>query len=394
MKEVAKTITKLSSSDIYQRILDPADEVTDVADLLIQHFSYDLYSRRPGPALLDDGVLKPTDLDLACFLSALIDREAVINLPTYRARRPATVKPGEHIVSKENRHGRVVGLSSNKEVFSFSVRIFDANVITTIEVDDKATQSVGAYRNFMLVDIDGSWWEGWRKIEFVPSAKENHFLTDKKLWTGNTVYFDNFVHPNRWVSFYGSWYVLTKILVKRLRNEIKFRNAEVKDKLAQGITFPETPAKDASVSSEWTPSQSVQVAAGKKVEVKAFEADIDLDGGKEVPTEFPRYPDTVEGLVMAKVRSASLLYQIVPLLSFITRATELAFYQRIKELPAENMADFDFPFWIKGAHWEPNYQIKRTMWNRLVLHQSFPFSKGLALRFRTYTKTERVSVNS
>ena len=84
---------------------------------------------------------------------------------------------------------------------------------------------------------------GGRRSAFPPKRKENDFLDfleSKGLWTGDTVYFENFVHPNRWVSFYGQWYLLTKLLVERYRAEAAFCGTEVKRIQAAGLKFPES----------------------------------------------------------------------------------------------------------------------------------------------------------
>ena len=50
-----------------------------------------------------------------------------------------------------------------------------------------------------------------------------------------------------------------------------------------------------------------------------------------------------------------------------------------------------FPGWIQNAKWEENHAIKRTHWNRLILTQLGVGEKGIALRYRTFQKTERVA---
>lgn len=387
MKHVAKTLTTLSTTDAFQRLFDPSDPLDDLVSTLKDHWSYDLYSRRPGPALLENNVLTPTDLDLACFLSALVDRKAVINLPTYQSRRASTTREGEHVVSSLNRHGHVHGLVSNKEVFSFSVRITDANVITSTP-DGK--NSVGAFRNFMLVDLDGHWYDGWKSIEFIPSKKENDFLEDKSLWTGNTVYFQNFIHPNRWISFYGQYYLLTKLVVERLRLEAAALSVFVSSMKADGLTLPTSgPGAQFEI-----PATIVGESVPKKV--AAFEAEIDLPGNLALPNTYANTnPKTNDGLTATYLRLKKLRYEVIPHLSFALRATELAFCNHSKLLATTGLppAPYSptFPSWITGAAWDREHKIKRTVWNRLVLHQEVPFSKGLAIRYRVYEKTERVS---
>jgi hypothetical protein len=392
-KHVPQTLRDLPNSELFQRILDPGDDCLDLIDQLIRHWSYDLYERRPRPALLENGALQPTDLDLACFLSALVDRKAVIILPTYKSRRAPTKREGEIVVDKNNRHGHVLGLTANKEVFSFSIRMHDVNVIGK---DADGNDYVGAFRNFMLVDLDGDWYDGWKSIRFMPSRSENDFLNNNSLWTGNTVYFKNFVHPNRWVSLYGQWYMLTKVLVARLRAENSARIAEVKAKQAAGLKFPE---KGEGARTVWPESEE---GPSKPEKVPAFEAEVDAD----IPTDFPPFPETQAGLIACQARQTLLQYNLTPMLSFAVRATELAFAKKANSfsvLPTRQDEEEDeerianpppepFPSSIRGAKWEHGYKIKRTKWNRLVLHQELPFMKGFAIRYRVKRKTERVAI--
>jgi hypothetical protein len=420
-KKVARSLATLDSSEPWQCILDPKDACDDLAADLLEHWGYDLFARRPRRALLENGVLKPTDLDLACFLSTLIDRGAIIELPTYELRRPATKREGERVVSKDHRHGKVLDLVSNKEVFSFSVKISDLNVVfnsttcprceglgavSTVQVEKGVTvcpmcdgtkvvsapsgegESAGAPRNFMLVDLNGEWHEGWRSIVFTPKRKENDFIKDHELLTGgNSIFFENFVHPNRWVSFYGKWYLLTKLLVERFRSEASFCGSEIKRLQASGQSFP---ASGPGAEREWGSSSVVGPSASEMV--PAFEAEIDAD----VPRTFPAYPTTQEGLVAAKARMNLLRYKVTPALSFHVRATELAFCNKANSfawLPDSTEAHEaePFPSWITGAAWEHDYKIKRTVWNRLVLGRHAPFVPGMALRYRVYKKSEKVA---
>ena len=61
-------------------------------------------SRKPGAAYIDENLVG-TDLDLACFLFELAERNAVINIPQYKSMRAAKIKEGEALISKENRPG-------------------------------------------------------------------------------------------------------------------------------------------------------------------------------------------------------------------------------------------------------------------------------------------------
>jgi hypothetical protein len=369
-KQVAQSLKDMAASEAMTRILDRRAPIDDLVETLLEHWSYDLYTRKPGPAYFENGALQPTDLDLACFLSALVDRRAVISLPHYEARRAKTTREGEHIMGNGSRHGSVMGLTANKEVFSFSVRVNDMSVVTAGNEDTPDT--VGAPRNFMLVDIDGKWHDGWSRIEFLPSAKENAFLHDKKLWTGNTVVFKNFVHPNRWVSFYGQYYFMTKALITRLEEEATFRRAEQKRLLDSGVTWPH--GSNEGNLKEYAKSEKGE---SKPITVSAFEAEIDAPWRNA----FLRVGD--DELLPNRERVRALQYNILPRLRFATRATEMAYSQAGETSRA-------FPSWIKNAKWEPTV-IGRTEWNRLVLTQLMPGQKGFALRCRNYEKTERVA---
>ncbi|TAL43009.1 MAG: hypothetical protein EPN91_07245 [Salinibacterium sp.] len=373
----AASLESLSEDWAVRVLMDPRQNTDEVVKILKAHWSYDLYSRSPGPALLQNGVLSPTDLDLACFMSALVDRKAVINLPRYQARRPVQQREGEVVLSKDNRHGKCLGLSANKDVFSFSVRIWDVNVMTHGEGQE---DQIGAFRNYMMVDLNGQWWEGWDRIEFVPQAKENQFLEDKKLWTGNTVYFKNFVHPNRWQSFYGKWYFVTKLCIDRLTAEAAFLRAEAKRMKEGGTKGPE--------GKEVGPSESANVTKGasRREEVTAFEAVVDMPFND---WKFEALENTPENLVMAYERAKLLSFTEIPKLRFATRATELAYSNQLKKMGTEPMAA-----WVKDLTWERGYKEgprSRTLWNRMIINQPFPFVQSVALRYRTYTKTEEVA---
>jgi len=382
MKKVAATLKEISGSEIYARIMDPKDELEDLIEEVKGWWKFDLFGRSPTRALVDEGgnLLKPTDLDLACFLAALASRNAVIKLPTYKVRRPRQLRDDEWVTSAENRHGKLVGLTSNKEAFSFSALMIDANVVRQV-TDEK--QEVGAFRNFMIVDLDGHFYDGWRVIEFVPSRKENDFLARRGLWTDDKIVFDRFVHPNRWVSFFGQPYVLTKILIARLE-------AEARDLYYQA----NTPLDLVSASEDEKDGEGARASTGssKSEKVRSFAAEV--DSPTPLPEGFPTYEREAAAARLKKVRYADL-----PELRFAARATELAFCQRARcfdalvaegELPGEGPPPEPFPGWISGTKFE-DHLIKRTTWRRVVLHQDVPFMKGLAIRYRVRWKSERVA---
>jgi len=357
----AQSLTSLLETQLMDDIINRDSDILASVDEVVYWWGYDLMSRSPGPAYRD-GVFVGTDLDLACFIYALANRGAVINLPKYKGLRARTRREGEMITSAENRHGNVIGLTSNKDVFSFSVRIKDMNVMTS--------DSVGAFRNFALTDLEGEWYKGWQKIEFLPSADENKFITENQLWTGNMVIFKNFVHPNRWTSFYGQYYFITKAMISRLTEQASHLNREIKRLLEEGIEYPpestEAPRSHGRTTKE----------AGKKIKVPAFQVEVDFP---ELVGEYPTYEATQENLIEI-TRMRKKMISTTTKLRFATRATELALFK---------YGQNKMPAWLKDKEWEKGYRQpgKRTDWDRLTFNDD----EILGLRKRVWEKTETVA---
>lgn len=229
-KEIENSLKNILENPIMKVILDRSSNIESVFEKVNSWWRYDLLSRKPGPAYIDENFVG-TDLDLSCFLYELSNRNSVINIPTYKSMRPTRFKEGQILVSKDNRHGQILGLIANKDVFSFSIRIKDMNIINT--------NTVGEYRNFLITDFDGNFYEGWRSLQFIPTAKENKFIFENELLTNNnSIIFTNFVHPNRWSSLFGQYYFITKALINRLKEESSYYNREVKAMLEEGIHYP------------------------------------------------------------------------------------------------------------------------------------------------------------
>lgn len=322
--------------------------------------------RSPRPALNAKGEFQATDLDLLSFLVPLMERRAVVEIPRYENRRQRVRKENERKIGRNN-FGAVIGLTSNQEVFSFSIRLFDQ----TIAVCDRKTEveTTGAHRNYMLVDVDGAWHDGWKEIVFNPSAKENAFFTEYGLWTGNTVRFQYYVHPNRRQSIYGAPYLRLKLLSARLSDEASFYRNEVKRLEALGFTLSEDVRDSVSLVEEVGDVQSI------KVETMEMVLDLPNFSGGYVPVEASE-----AGLRVAYERQKYLTFILRPLVQFVTRADEAAFFRfGVKE-------DFVAP-WMKDAVWQAGYRLPRgrVNWNRLEL------APGVALRYRIKFITQQVS---
>jgi len=371
MKAVSKKFYELMEEPIVQVILDRTTNLDEAIEEVRSWWSYDLFNRKPGPAYTEDGVFKGTDLDMACFLYELAERGAAINLTgEYKSFRQTKFKEGEMLTSKENRHGILKGLVSNKEFFTFSISVEDQNVMTT--------DGTGEDRTFSLTDFKGNWYPGWKEIQFLSTAKENQWLHEHNIISGeNKIVFKHFIHPNRWTSFYGVKYFITKLLLQRMTEEASHYYKNIKAMEKEGITFPP--------SDGYKPKKSFtdkSVDGGKQINVDAFEVEVDYPDND---TEFPEIEFNSENYAKYYRRRNNYIFGVGRKLRFMTRATEFAHYKNPDR----------FPHWIKGAEWNHEYKQKggKKVWSRLVLCQPENFKLGLALRKRSWSKSTRVSEN-
>jgi len=374
-KHVAKTLRNILENPTMQFIMDKTLPLDDVIKVVQKYWTVDMYTRKPGPALVD-GIFEGTDLDLACFLIALAERGAVLNLPKYKSMRPATIKEGERISSKENRHGKILGVVANKDVFSFSLRIMDMNVMTS--------ESVGEPRTFSLTTPDGNWYDGWDSIGWDPSAKENQFLTENELWSGSRVVFKHFAHPNRWISIYGQHYFITKALINRLTEQASDNFKQMKKMLADGIEYPVTGEKGAQkVYAKSTKEK------GKSVKFESLEVEIDIPDNK---TKFPQLDSNQENLIQLRDQRKLWNNTVIPALKFSTRLTEYVFYTNgIRQEGGEKM-----PAWLSGGTaWERDFKLprKQIQWDRLKLMQPGVGEFSVAIRKRIKTKSEIMAMD-
>jgi len=367
-KSISGTLQNLLEYPVVKTILDRSASIREDIEDVKGYWGYDLFNRRPNPPYIEYGIFKATDLDLACFLYELAGRGSVINIPTYKAIRQAKIKEGEVITSKQNRHGKLMGVQANKDFFTFSISVLDENVISA----DK----VGEFRNFSLTDFDGNFYNGWREIQFVPTLNENKFITENNLWTGNKIYFENFIHPNRWTSFFGHHYVITKLMINRLSEEASHYYQEQKRLLNSGINFPKGEG----------PKSFLSEAVGEKKSMKfdSFQAEIYIPDA-EFTGAFPVLRKTEKDLIMAYKHRNDLLYKQIPKLRFMTRATEYA----------HSIAPDRFPAWIKNSKWESGFKVPggRINWERCKLFQTKPGEFSVSILRRTYEKSTQVDIN-
>jgi len=323
--QLPKTLERLPEKPLMKNILDRKQDIIPIAKEISKMWVADLYNRKPAPALYD-GVFQGTDLDLSTFLQAIVERGAIINIDQYQHMRGTTGTEDQYVVSKENRHGKAIGLTCNQSVFNFGLNIIDTNVMQS----DK----VGSYRTFNLTKPTGDWYQGCGKFEFMPDAKENDFLNNRKLWTNNTVIFKNFVHPSRYLSIYGVNYFTTKAALKRINDEILFLTQAINLLKSYGIPFPENYLK--------TYPKTFETGETKTVSFEAMRVEVDLPDFKN------NYilAETLNSDTLTKLyeRRKLLIYDIKPKLSFAVRSCELANYKYAKR--------DKLPYWIYDMKWE------------------------------------------
>jgi hypothetical protein len=368
MKHISEKLMGLLDDPMVLTILDRNKDITNIIKEVESWWGFDLFSRKPGPAYDEEGLFMGTDLDLACFLYALKGRGAVINIPVYSSTRATKIKEGQKTFSIRNRHGEIKGVSANKDFFSFSVSILDLNVIG----EDK----VGFPRNFSLTDFEGNWYKGWTVIQFTPTINENKFITENKLWSGNKIVFKNFIHPNRWTSFFGYYYVVTKLLMDRLEEEASFYYSQMKEMLAKGIKYPDGEGPTEVIYESVEKGKSMKFLS---FQTKIYIPEIGLKGDYDIMSH------TQENLVSLYNKRKRYVYGILPSLRFMTRATEYAHFKR----PTA------FPSWIQNDSWEQGFREpgKRTDWERLKLFQPAVGKHSVSILKRTYEKSTMVNEN-
>ncbi len=364
--ESVKGVVQLSNP-YAQAILDRSQPIDDLIDSIIGQSVFQWEGRNPAPALDPDGNFVGTDLDLFSFLVPIAERHAVIRISSYTNRRKRVVRADQRKVGTAQ-FGPIIGLISNRKTFSFSARIKDMSIHTT---HPDGRETIGAPRTYMLVDLNGKWYKGWDHIEWDPTAAENAFLNERSLWTGNTVYFKNYVHPYRWQSVFGAPYLLLKMLVERLTDEAKFYYGEAK-RLSKLIAWPES-EHDASKDAE--DEDSVAEGPSQKIKVPTLEMVLDTPS---FTGTYPTLEPTPANYALAYRRGNLLRHTIAPIAKFVVRADEAAYYQYGMGLVAS---------WMGTRKWQAGW--KRTPrsaeWNKMML------SNDCALRYRYATFTQEVS---
>jgi len=363
-KEVSKKFEELMDQQVVKCILDRGSDIEYAIEVVSDFWKdWDIYDRKSRPE------------DMAVFLYTLASRRAVIKIPEYKSFSQTRFKEGQNLASKENRHGPILGMVSNKETWNFSVKINDANVMTT--------DSVGDARTFTLTDFNGDWYEGWDTLQFMPNAKENEFIREFAMANEGRITFEHFIHPNRWTSMYGTRYFITKMLIQRLQEEAKHYASQIKAMKEAGIKYPS--GGDGTSTAKSYSDKSVD--AGKQITVPAFIAEIDCPPNE---SEYPTWDHTPENLQKLTRTRNRFLFNVNTDLSFMTRITEKAFFDTLDPTGTPRYT----PSWMKNLNFVHDYKVPprgRKEWHRFIIHQPENFKLGFAVRYDVTNKSKRVS---
>lgn len=297
-KDVADSIANIPKGRLTKTILDRSKNIDLVINSIIGLWRTTVRERSTRYT------------DLATLLFALAEGECVVNIPEYD-RIVTKSETTDTIISTTNRHGKLLSIGSNKKFFSFYITMIDVNVIS----DDK----IGAYRRFSLTDYAGNWRPGFSELQIIkPTGDWDNQLQD--LFNSGLKTFKYFVRPQRSQSLFGRSYILTKALIARIQDEIKYINGAI----------------DKTI----TPKDDTIVDTVLKEETDSLSAEyftVDL----LMPDFIGSYPKVDDQKHLRKYLQY-LQYNALPFLQFITRTVEFAYSKYGKG---------HIPEWVKGTEW-------------------------------------------
>lgn len=395
MKKIASTLEGLLDNPLVSVAMDRSQPIDDVIEEVANHWKADLENRKPAPAYREtmDGFLIYTGqtFDMFTFMNALADRKAVINIPDYKNLAPKTIKTNEKVVSDKNRHGPILGVIGNKKALSFNIRIKDYNVI---QYDAHGNGTVGAPRDFKLVDYSGKLYNGWKKgIEFTTNMQENKFLDVYKLRIGKLVPFEGFVHPNLAFSFYGSPYLIAKIVGLRGEEEASFYRKLAKDLKNKGVKLPE---RFFAPRNKTFKSRKKKVIHVNNLEavlfLPKFAGEYPIKGMTETGDikEYVKMPTgriAMERVLRySRKRAKFLSYKACQKVTAPTRAVELSYFENGFTRGVRNPGNEIEPGWDKPK-WIREYRIPRgkIRWNAL------DFGNGIVHAYRLHKARVEIS---
>jgi hypothetical protein len=183
------------------------------------------------------------------------------------------------------------------------------------------------------------------------------------------------IHPLRWTSFFGQYYIISKIMMDRLEEEAKWLNEQIKLLQAEGFKFP---FGEGVQSHEYSEKGAVKNIKVPSFEAKVYIPEMGLKG------EYPSYEHNAKTLLEFYEKRKDL-QAAAKKLRCMTRATEFAHYK----------AQDRFPAWMDNVKWEDGFREpgKRTDWRRLKLFQPEPGKFSVSLLTREVEKSTQVSAD-
>ena len=362
MKRVSEVLKTLLANPIIKYIINRAT-IIDYEKEIEEIIPKNIFDKNPMTICDENGDYVGTTLDMQSMMYHLMKEGIVINISHYDAMRGTVLKEGQNLVSKENRHGKVTGLSCSKEVWTFGYRIKDANVTTRTESSD--------FRVFNVVDMNGEWYEGWDVIEFVPDKKENEFLS--KLAEGNKIVFKDFINKQRRFNIFSFQYFKMKILMNRLNDEIQYLGGLIKMMNEEDIVLPPEEKK------VW-PEQT-RLGNEKKVVVKSVSFEVDTP---PLTGEYDTIEFNLDNLKKIIDRKRYLTYTIKSQIQFYLRGEEFAHFKFANP-------DKPFPHWMQGLDWT-DYKTPKKLTVNTNLINKFSGDEKLILglmKERVYKENEK-----
>lgn len=362
MKRVSEVLKTLLDNPIIKYIVNRAMTI-DYEKEIEEIIPKNIFDKNPMMICDADGNYVGTTLDMQSMMYHLMKEGIVINISHYDAMRGTVLKEGQNLVSKENRHGKVTGLSCSKEVWTFGYRIKDANVTTRTESSD--------FRVFNVVDMNGEWYEGWDVIEFVPDKEENEFLS--KLAEGNKIVFKDFINKQRRFNIFSFQYFKMKILMNRLNDEIQHLGGLIKLMNEKGIVLP---PKDKKVWPEQT-----RLGNEKKVVVKSVTFEVDVP---PLIGEYDTIKFNLDNLKKITERKRYLTYTIKSQIQFYLRGEEFAHFKFANP-------DKPFPHWMQGLEWKDYQSPKKFTVNANFIKKFNGKDRSILnlMKERTYKENEK-----
>jgi hypothetical protein len=356
---------KINYKKMLNNILDRSIKIGPVCEQVLSLWDFDLSDKKTKTVYDIKNkkvVAQEEELDLCTFLFSLRNRNAVITIPKYKSRRPKSLKSNEIVLSPKNRNGEIINLTSNKKTFSFGVMIKDKNVL---KIDGESNTGI---RTFLITDLNGEFYDGWKSIQVNPTENENLWFKDivfpNKI-NQNTIQFKYFINPDKWIYLYTCDYLITKVLIERLNEQLKYMKDVMDDMVKNGCKY-------IFVSNNRKTPKPIRLKEKGKVErILSFQVKLDEINFNE---QYPKinYSDDMLTALHHKYKE---LKRYLTYANFITRCVDFA-GRDISKTPSDTFT------------WK-RVKEKRTNWFRLFHYYKKQWNLA-ALKCRWLESSQRV----